>query len=728
LWGAAENGDAHVPVWSRHLALVAFAALSSQESRPFSDNLQRVTEAALAYLDLDRLLEALLVRIVEILSVDTAAILLLDEETNELAARSARGLEEEVEVGFRVPVGQGFAGRVAAERRPVAIRDLAPGDAVNPLLYEKKIRSLLGVPLIVEGRLLGVLHVGSLTYRNFGEEDSRILQVVADRVALAIDHARLFESERNARTEAEHAVERLTALQSVTESALAYLDLDDLLQTLLDRVTTILKADTAAILLANEDGNMLRARAAKGLEEEVERNFSLPIGTGFAGRIANERRPVFLPEVKPGLVVNPLMFEKGVKSLLGVPLIVERRLIGVLHVGTLTPREFTPSDIEMLQAVADRAALAIEHDRLFEQRRVAQLLQRSLLPTDLPQPNGLAFAARYLPAAARRLVGGDWYDVLELPDGRVGVAIGDVVGHGLEAATLMGALRNALQAYALQGLSPAEVAPLLARFASTAGRAGMATYLYGVVDAARTSFTFVNGSHPAPLLVRPDGTAEPIDARLLPPLGTSLLQAAEDTRVELEPGSTLVLYTDGLIERRGQRLATRQRELRAAAAAATADPDLLCDALIERMIGDEPPADDVAILTLQRALTANEELRLRVAARPEELAAVRRLLRGWLADAGADRRAIEAVLLASGEACTNAIEHAYGPGEKTFELEGARDGDDVVLVIRDSGRWRAPRGQNRGRGLGLMETFMDEVEVTPSETGTAVRMRRKITA
>src|SRR3954447_5054444 len=142
-----------------------------REPLTLSESLQRVTEAALAYLELDRLLEALLDRIVETLDVDTAAILLLDEETNELAARAARGLEEEVEVGFRVPVGQGFAGRVAAERRPVAIRDLAPGDAVNPLLYEKKIRSLLGVPLIVEGRLLGVLHVGSLTPREFGNDD-----------------------------------------------------------------------------------------------------------------------------------------------------------------------------------------------------------------------------------------------------------------------------------------------------------------------------------------------------------------------------------------------------------------------------------------------------------------------------------------------------------------------------------------------------------------------------
>ena len=673
------------------------------------------------------MLDALLDRIVEILDVDTVAILLLDEATNELAARAARGLEEEVAQGFRVPVGKGFAGRVAASREPVAIYDLAPGDAVNPLLYAKKIRSLLGVPLIVEGRLLGVLHVGSLTPREFSHEDITVMQVVADRVALAIDHTRLFEAEHGAREQAERALERLRQLQAVTDSTLAYLELEDLLAVLLERTVELLGTDTAVILLVNDEGDALTARAAKGLEEEVERGFTVPIGAGFAGRVANERAPVILPEVKPGLVVNPLMFEKGVKSLLGVPLIVERRLIGVLHVGTLTPRAFNDADVDLLQAVADRAALAIEHDRLFEQHRVAQTLQRSLLPTMLPQPVGLAFSARYLPAAAEHPVGGDWYDVIELPDGRVGVAIGDVVGHGIEAATLMGALRSALQAYAVQGLSPAQIAPLLARFASSGGRSRMATYIYGVFDSSRTTFTFVNGSHPPPVLVRPDGTGELVQGPLVPPLGVSVVSGAEEQTVTLEPGTSLILYTDGLVERRGVRLQTRQDELFDAALAAPADPDLLCEAVIAAMLGDGSPADDAAVLAVQRTPTADEVLDLRVAARPEELATIRRLLRGWLTDAGAEEKAIEAILLASGEACTNAIEHAYGPGEQTFELQAHRTGDAVELVIRDHGQWRAPRGQNRGRGLGLMKTFMDEVQVTPTDDGTAVRMLRRLT-
>lgn len=700
---------------------------SQPQPHELSQSLQRVTEAALAYLDLEKLLDALLERVVEILRADTSAILLLDEGPNELLARAAKGLEEEVEQGFRVPVGKGFAGRVAALREPVIIEELKPGDAVNPLLYEKKIRSLLGVPLIVEGRLLGVLHVGSQSQRVFTVEDATILQIVGDRVALAIDHARLFGEERAAREAAERAVERLTQLQSVTESALAYLAVDDLLEVLLQRVVATLKVDTAAVLLADEEGKFLEARAAKGLEEEVERGFRLPIGEGFAGRVAAERRTVILPRISRETVVNPLMFEKGISSLMGVPMVVERRLVGVLHVGSLTPRDFTHDESELLQAVADRVALAIEHDRLFEHHRVAEMLQRSLLPDSLPEPPGLSLAARYLPAAAKQLVGGDWYDVIELSDGRVGVAIGDVVGHGLEAATAMGAFRNALQAYAAQGLSPAEVAPLLARFAASTGRGQMATYIYGVIDTDRRYFRFVNSSHPAPLLVRPDGTAEQIASPLLPPLGTAVAPPAEEAEVELEPGTTIVLFTDGLVERRGERLTTRSAELRDLASRATAEPDLLSDALLQGMLGGEDPPDDVAVLTIQRAATANDALRLNVAARAEELAAIRRLLRGWLTDSGADRRAVEAVLLASGEACTNAIEHAYGPGEQTFQLFGEIENGSVQLTIRDNGRWRPPRGQNRGRGLGLMETFMDEVEVSPSDSGTEVRMRRRIT-
>jgi PAS domain S-box-containing protein len=174
-------------------------------------SLESVTEEALSHLGLEDLLHALLARIVDALSVDTVVVLLLDEAENVLVARASRGLEEEVERGIRIPLGRGFAGRIATERRPIVLEDVDHSDVLNPILHEKGIRSLLGVPLIVQGRVIGVLHVGSLTPRVFPEADVQFLQIVADRVALAIEHARLYEEAQRARRDADSAEAALRA-------------------------------------------------------------------------------------------------------------------------------------------------------------------------------------------------------------------------------------------------------------------------------------------------------------------------------------------------------------------------------------------------------------------------------------------------------------------------------------------------------------------------------------
>jgi signal transduction histidine kinase len=319
--------------------------------------LQSVTDAALAHLRLDELLNALLERTRQILEVDTCAILLLDEETNELVARAALGIEEEVEQGVRIPVGGGFAGRIAAEKRPVVLDDVDHAHVLNPILREKRIKSMLGVPLVVEGEVRGVLHVGSLTPRVFGEDEVELLQLVADRAALAIEHARVFEAERAARERIEH-------VQAVTDAALAHLDVSELLSVLLPRIRDILGTDTCAVLLLDEETNELVARAALGIEEEV--GVRIPLGAGFAGRVAAEARPMVI-DVDEYHVFNPILRQKQIKSMLGVPLLVRGAALGVLHVGTLTVREFTRADVEMLQLVAERVAIAIERARLHEE-------------------------------------------------------------------------------------------------------------------------------------------------------------------------------------------------------------------------------------------------------------------------------------------------------------------------------------------------------------------------
>jgi signal transduction histidine kinase len=334
--------------------------------------LQALTDAALAHLELEPLLAALLSRTREVLAVDTCAVLLLDDETNELVARAAVGIEEEVEQGVRIPVGQGFAGRVAAGRRAVVLDDVDHADVLNPILREKGIKSLLGVPLIVADRVLGVLHVGSLVHRVFDADDVYLLQLAADRAAIAIEHAGAFEAERRARERVEH-------VQAVTDAALAHLDLDQLFAVLLPRIRDILRADTCAVLLVDEQARELIARAAVGIEEEVEQGVRIPIGGGFAGRIAAERRTVILEDVDHANVLNPILREKGIKSLLGVPLMIGNETLGVLHVGTLTRRRFTRGDVELLSLVADRVAIAIARARLHEQTIELDQLKASFI-------------------------------------------------------------------------------------------------------------------------------------------------------------------------------------------------------------------------------------------------------------------------------------------------------------------------------------------------------------
>jgi len=190
-------------------------------------DLQRFTDAALAHLAIDDLLAELLERITGILRSDTAAFLLLEPNGKMLRARAAKGIEEEVEQGVRLPLGGGFAGRVASERHPIFIPDTANADILNPILRQKGIQSLLGVPLLNEGRVVGVLHVGSLTPREFTADDTVLLQLAGDRAAVAIERAQLYEDERRARESAEHAVSVTRAVQRVTDAALTALSLEE---------------------------------------------------------------------------------------------------------------------------------------------------------------------------------------------------------------------------------------------------------------------------------------------------------------------------------------------------------------------------------------------------------------------------------------------------------------------------------------------------------------------
>jgi serine phosphatase RsbU (regulator of sigma subunit)/anti-sigma regulatory factor (Ser/Thr protein kinase) len=519
---------------------------------------------------------------------------------------------------------------------------------------------------------------------------------------------------------------RLEDVQRVTESALAYLDLDDLLRELLDRVTDILEADTAAVLLVEEGGRTLAARAAKGLEEEVERGFHLPVGRGFAGRIAFTRQPLVINDLEHSSIqpVNPLFEEKGVRSLLGVPLVVEGEVIGVIHVGSLSRREFVERDIELLQLVADRVALSIERSRLLVQGQIAATLQRSLLPRKLPQVPGLRMAARYLPAADESAVGGDWYDVIELDRPCLGFVIGDVAGHGMAAATFMGQLRSAIRAYALDTGGPGEVITKLADF-SNRMHSRMATVIYATLNLNTWEVRIARAGHPYPLVLRADGSTEFLSDTSGPPIGTVGGHVYDEQVLTLSAGETLVLYTDGLIERRGHQLEDGEKALVEVATSAPDEPELKCQAITNQLTEDIAITDDIAALVVQ-TVGLNELLEVEVPAVPAQLGTARHLIRRWVeANEGTDDDCA-AFAIAVSEACANSIEHAYGPLDATVALRASLVDGVATVTIRDSGKWREPRGGNRGRGIPIMREFMDDVSIEHSNGGTTVNLMRRL--
>jgi phosphoserine phosphatase RsbU/P len=400
---------------------------------------------------------------------------------------------------------------------------------------------------------------------------------------------------------AERPRDRLDDLLAVTEVGLSSLGVEDLLVELLNRVREILDSDTAAVLLIDEGGHELVARAACGIEEEVHQGVRVPVGIGFAGAIAASKRPVSLDRVDSTTVANPILYEKGIRVMLGVPLLSADNVIGVLHVGRLQHHPFTTDDAELLGVVAERVGGAIQSHQLAVERAAAMLLERSLLPPSLSAVPGVEFAARYV-AREARLVGGDWYDVFTLPSGVLWVVMGDVAGHGLGAAVVMGRVRSALRAYALENHPPDEVIRLVDHKVAHFEVGTLVTLACGASSPPYDHFELVTAGHPAPILAAPGAPAKLVEMEVLPPVGIGPGLRQPTTRVTLDRGAVLVFYTDGLVERRYEDLDTYLSRLCATVSAD--DPETVCSNVMRAMIGSDAPEDDVAVLALRRVESA----------------------------------------------------------------------------------------------------------------------------
>jgi PAS domain S-box-containing protein len=537
--------------------------------------------------------------------------------------------------------------------------------------------------------------------------------------------------ERAARAEAEAVAETMAKLQAVTDVALRHLTLNDLLEALLPRLRETLAVDAAGILLIgdNDAGETFASGAVVTPEGKIETGTRIPVARDVTRRLAGTGEVVAVDGVTDPEIVHPLLKDSGIVSLAAAPMAVEGRLHGVLQIATTTKRKFTIADQGLLQLIADRAALAVQHARLYEREHgIVETLQRALLPARLPQLPGVHVAARYLPGGMGSDVdvGGDWYDVFPLENGQIGVAIGDVAGHGLRAAALMGQLRNSLRAYAIEGHAPAVVVDRLNRLVRDLEQGWMATLLYMVLSPDDSQVRFANAGH-MPALALEMGDARFIDLERGPPLGVGADEEYVEVVEPMHPGTTLLVYTDGLVEQPGVAPdVSLARLAKNALGRPGDDPDELCDLLVRAQLGEGQPRDDVAFVAIHTVPLSGERLVLRLPAEPKALSSVRRALTRWLAQAGATVEEAQAIELACHEACTNAIEHGYRFGEATFEVIGQLHEGKLTLTVTDSGGWRGAGDVDRGRGFALMEGLMDGVDVTPGRDGTTVVMTRRL--
>jgi PAS domain S-box-containing protein len=573
-----------------------------------------------------------------------------------------------------------------------------------------------------DGKVVHALVNVSLTMDGRGAPMGFLWQVVD------VTEQRRAEAERAARTEAEAVAVTIGKLQQVTEAALEHLEPGELMGLLVERIREAFRADMARVLLLdpNREAELI-VGAATGFGSGPK-PASVAIGDVLS-QVVSEGRPVILDGLQSGAGLDPMLGAAGPRALMASPLTVKGRMAGVVEIAARKERRFTPEEESLLVLMADRAGLAIEHARAYERELgTVEMLQRSLLPDKLPRLVGASIAARYKPGAAGVNVGGDWYDAIQLDDGRVGLAMGDVVGHGLGAAALMGQLRHAARAYALEGHSPPAVLDRLDRLVRSLPGAQMATLLYMVVDPDVRRLRFASAGHVPPLVVAPGAPPRFLEGAPNPPLGVFDTSGHEELTVELEPGSTVVLYTDGLVEQRGVSIDAGLEALRRAAEQPR-DPEELCDHLVDSMLAIHPAHDDIAVLALQGLTARTEPLHLEVSTDPTRLRDVRRHLAGWMRRSGATEEDVEIAQMACHEACSNAIEHGYGFGEGSFTIDARMSNGKVMLEVTDRGGWiDRPEGglPHRGRGLALMRALMDAVQVSHEGGGTTVRMERGV--
>jgi serine phosphatase RsbU (regulator of sigma subunit)/anti-sigma regulatory factor (Ser/Thr protein kinase) len=696
--------------------------------------LQRVTEALTPQLRTDEIARTIVDAATQVLGADIAGLFMPDGDVLQPIARSGDPTETswdgaaEVALDSPLAIAEAFrSGRTIWAPRNEEWRRLFPS---APPHYHRDVEGVLAVPLRSDGEAArGVL--GALFRRPdaLDEDERRLATTIGQQAAQAIERALLFESERD-------LADRATALRKVAAGLAAAIAAGDVADVLVGAAAQAVGAQAAAVGLVDLDTDTVRLARTVGadpidIERCVRSGIRWPGSAAMAGR-----GPVWIRDVQqlrsefPDLpVTTAVADEVSSMSWASVPLVSTSGVLGFYHACLAGTRREGDATMAELRTIAAQASQALDRARLFEQQReVAETLQRSLLPRERPSIDGLSIATRYRAGAEHLDVGGDWYEVVAVSPDVVGLAIGDVVGRGVEAASTMGQLRSALRALAMQGIGPRAVLDGLEVFAQRTPGAALATVIYGELDTQTGEFRFCCAGHPPPLL-ETEGEVEVLQGGRSPLLGVGPVGPRAEATAHLAAGATLLLYTDGLVERRGEHFDRGiQRLARALGATATLEIERRADAVLLRMLYDTAQRDDVAVLCVCRTPAVDRRFSEKLHPHAAELSSLRMRLGAWLTREGVDTASVDTVVLAANEALANAIEHGRH-GKHKVAVTAWTSTSSVTVEVRDRGTWRNdPSDEDRGHGLLLMRATMDTISIEPSRDGTTVRMQRSIRA
>jgi len=710
----------------------AVAAVEAERSRRRLEAIQELTASLSAAVRPADVADALARGVAEALGAEGGAFGLVDgDELVVVEAGADDAPQRAVVPGTRVPLSLRAPIAVAAreghtvwvDRHAELVR--AFPDAAG---LAGSARSALAVPV-----RRGETVIGSMAFA-FAEpgavtlERRAVATLAAELGGQALERARLYELERL-------EAERTGRLQSLTAALAESLVPADVGAIVREHGIGTAGADAVAIHLVSEGGDTLLLDGASGVDtaavESLER---LPLDRGGAlGTAYTRGRASFHPSLDALQRDDPILPALGAEGIVSAaifPLGAARRVHGVLLLGWRSVQSLEPDERAFAGTFASQCGQALDRAIRYEsERTIAETLQQSVLPEALPEVDGVSFAARYLPGAAAVDVGGDWYDAFALPGGRVGLVVGDVVGKGVGAAATMGQLRNALRAFASEHGDPGEVVLRLSRMVDGLPEAPFATLVYLVLDVRARTCRYVVAGHPPPLVVDASGRAAFLDDGKTLPLGVDGDAPTQAATAILEAGATLVLYTDGLVERREKTLDEGLELVRETAGSVDAGPDTLVDHVLRRVFDEAEREDDVAILAARLEPLEQDVLDLTFTADRNGLRRMRDTLEPWLVELGAQAEVRHDVLLAAWEACANAVEHAQGPARATFSVNAEHEGDLVRLRVADTGRWRVAGGgaaEERGLGLPLMRGLMDRVDVVHAAAGTVVVLERRL--